>query len=84
MLIGVELFLKLAHLEDVHHLKVDLLKIHVLNSYISLVRKKDLSTADLCLSNFNFRLNVLSNIVEGRSVLDIVLQHIVQHMQKIR
>ena len=83
MLIGVELFLKLAHLEHVHHLKIDLLKIHVLNCCVFLVRKKDISTADLCLSNLNFRLNVFSNIVEGRPVLDIVLQHIVQHMQKI-
>lgn len=84
LLIGIEFFLKLTHLEDIHDLYIDLLEIHVLNCCIFLVRKKDLSTVDLCFSDLNLSLNVLSNIVKGRSILDIIFQHILQHMQEIR
>lgn len=84
LLISIEFFLKRAHLEHIHNLNVDLLEIHVLNCCIFLVRKKDFSTVDLRFSNLDLHLNVLSNIVEGRPILDIILQHILQHMQKIR
>lgn len=84
LLVGIEFFLKRAHLEHIHDLYVDLLEIHVLNCCIFLVRKQNFSTIDLRFSNLNLRLNVFSNVVEGRPILDIILQHILQHMQKIR